>query len=387
MTNDDRVDPVVFAERTLALLDTGSFTMSYKYAVLLGLVDCCLEQLSETGQPPATVRASAVADKVLELYWRQATPFPRGNVPRVLSQRPERRKLDLVARIAEFRQHVRFELPLHRARHADPRAFDALRDRVYVTVVRMPLPKLQRMNADDPFGDGFMYRIGWPDQVSAARVRRPDFDDRIHFKPGVAEALLRVSGIIRPIVQRQWAAFVARRNADVLDDLMLDEFLFDAERVSLDRVRAPLVELQHGGCFYCQQPLRRRTDVDHFLPWSRSTDDGLDNLVAAHAGCNNAKRASLAAGVHLQRWLERGEHHAASLASIADATPWPRDARRTHAVARALYLYQAPGTSLWLAPDAYDRADAGELQRLLLPSGAHALAADEPPDYVVTREP
>ena len=36
-------DTIAFAERVLTLLDDGSFTATYKYAVLLGLTDLCLE--------------------------------------------------------------------------------------------------------------------------------------------------------------------------------------------------------------------------------------------------------------------------------------------------------------------------------------------------------
>lgn len=62
MTNDDRIDPVDFAERMLALLDIGSFTMSYKRAVLLGLLDCRLEGLSQAGEPPSALPGRSVGD-------------------------------------------------------------------------------------------------------------------------------------------------------------------------------------------------------------------------------------------------------------------------------------------------------------------------------------
>src|SRR5205823_5825838 len=67
-------------------------------------------------------------------------------------------------------------------------------------------------------------------------------------------------------------------------------FLFGAERVPLERVRGPIIELREGRCFYCAERLASRAgqtpDVDHFIPWSRYPDDGLENLVVAHARCN-----------------------------------------------------------------------------------------------------
>lgn len=85
-------------------------------------------------------------------------------------------------RIAEFRRAVGFEFGTDAARRRDPAGFAELLDRVPVPVIRLPLPKLQRVGRSDPFGAGFLYRIGWADEVSASRVRRTDFDDRIHLR-------------------------------------------------------------------------------------------------------------------------------------------------------------------------------------------------------------
>jgi 5-methylcytosine-specific restriction endonuclease McrA len=98
---------------------------------------------------------------------------------------------------------------------------------------------------------------------------------------------------------------VAAENPRLVDADRLTDFLFGAERISLDRVRGPLREAQEGQCFYCADRLPPKCDVDHFIPWSRHPDNTLDNLVAAHTGCNSAKSASLAAAPHLRRWVER----------------------------------------------------------------------------------
>jgi hypothetical protein len=39
------------AERVLTLLDDGSFTATYKHAVLLGLIDLCMEGVSDNRHP------------------------------------------------------------------------------------------------------------------------------------------------------------------------------------------------------------------------------------------------------------------------------------------------------------------------------------------------
>ena len=44
-------DAIGFAARVVALLDEGAFTATYKYAVLLGLLDVVLERTSATCSP------------------------------------------------------------------------------------------------------------------------------------------------------------------------------------------------------------------------------------------------------------------------------------------------------------------------------------------------
>lgn len=64
-----RDDAIALAERILQLLDQGSFVSTYKYAVLLGLLDLCLERTSPDGTPPAELTTRELAEKVIELYW------------------------------------------------------------------------------------------------------------------------------------------------------------------------------------------------------------------------------------------------------------------------------------------------------------------------------
>lgn len=86
---------------------------------------------------------------------------------------------------------------------------------------------------------------------------------------------------------------VAQRNSDLVGSDRLQKFLFGAERIGLDRVRMPLADAQDRECFCRTGRLVRRWEVDHFIRWSRHPDNSLDNLVAAHSSCNNAKFASL----------------------------------------------------------------------------------------------
>src|SRR6185369_868992 len=68
-------DAIGFAEKVLELLDEGRYTATYKYAVLLALIDLCLEGTQASGAPPEMVTTRQLADKVLEIYWPHTVPF------------------------------------------------------------------------------------------------------------------------------------------------------------------------------------------------------------------------------------------------------------------------------------------------------------------------
>ena len=65
--------------------------------------------------------------------------------------------------------------------------------------------------------------------------------------------------------------------------------------------------------------------MDHFVPWSRYPDDGLDNFVVADKRCNGDKSSSLAAGEHLSKWVVRvkdGSPLASQLDDVARGAGW-----------------------------------------------------------------
>ena len=87
------------------------------------------------------------------------------------------------------------------------------------------------------------------------------------------------------------------------------------------------------------------------MPWSRYSDDGLDNLVVADNGCNGLKSSSLAATEHLVRWTQRFSEDSRlyeQLVDLARLTTWDRHAARSLSVARAIYLRLPDDARLWL---------------------------------------
>ena len=70
--------PLALAERILELLDQGRFTATYKYAVLLALLDLCLENAARDGAAPDLLTTRQLAVKIVELYWPHTRPWATG---------------------------------------------------------------------------------------------------------------------------------------------------------------------------------------------------------------------------------------------------------------------------------------------------------------------
>lgn len=354
-----------FAERVIALVDAGRKSATYKLAALLAVIDLTAERTTPATGPPDVLSGREVAQRVIELYWPQTAVYgiDATGQPSTLRQSPQN---DIPAKLAAWRSRhgLAAGAPLSDARAVDPTGWRTLEADLVAVVIGMPLAKLQRFGGDSrsAIEDRFIYQFGWRDEVKRPTVDRADFDDRLHLQPGVGRWLVQLAPLLRPLIEAKWVDLVARQNPDLVDRRRLDDFLFGAGRISLDRVRQPLHDLQRGLCFYCRQPAQR-PQVDHFLPWSRHPDNHLDNLVAAHAACNNAKSASIASQAHLEQWVARLDQP--EVAAIATHTGWPRRRDRTLGAVNATYLWLPPGTRLWVSGPDYEPLDPATIRRTL----------------------
>lgn len=360
LTDHDSTDnPIAFAEKLLSLLDQGRFVATYKFAVLLALVDACLASTLPGGEAPREVTAGQLAERVVELYWRHTAPFDTRTGPAaagaavdpLVLRQNNGGQAEIVSLIRRFRERAGADpsLPLGRARIDEPEAFASLVRSVEWKLVEMPLPRLQLVG--DRL-DAFVYEIGWDERVTRAQFESPGFDSRLRLVGRAGDHLVRLAPLIRPLVEGRWALMVARLNPRETDEARLHAFLFGTERSSLEPVRAPLRELQDGRCFYCGSRLGARADVDHFVPWSRFHENAVENLVVACPACNGAKRDFLAAGLHVARWAERarpGSSPAGQLREIAAAARWESAPGRIAGVARATYLRLPDDALLWVA--------------------------------------
>lgn len=374
----DPASALRIAEHIVTLLDQGAYESTYKHAVLAAMLDLCLERTDRVGHPPDSITTRQLAEKVIALYWPQTRPWGQGGDRGILAQSSQgKRELGgakIVRRIVELRRVYEAgsgeRSRLDRVKQARPDDYERLVRVVERTLILMPLPKLQRVGGEDT---GWLYAINWDDGAAAPAPRTltaylsgrcTGFDNQIRFKPGVPEALVRLHGILRPFVEHRWAGKVAAIND--LDERQLPGFLFGCDRTSLTPVRAPLVELQRGVCFYCDRPMRAATaHVDHFIPWARRADNGLHNLVATHGRCNLAKRDFLAGVGHVERWRARAVDQSVALSQIAAELCWGTGEHRIVGVARALYLGLPDNARLWLAANDFEQPDAPALRAAL----------------------
>jgi 5-methylcytosine-specific restriction endonuclease McrA len=335
---DDNSDAAIsFVEKLLVLLDEGAFTATYKYAVLLALIDLCMERAAPDGGTPARLPTAAIAEKVVALYWPHSSLF-RGTGGAVVLRQNSGGQAAILSAIMHLRERLgsRTATTAGQARTADPDSFAALVRDVEWKLVQMPLPRLQQFgNGYDPF----LYDIDW-----TTDVRRSDFvggahDFAVRLRPGVGGHLVRLNGLLRPLIKRQWADLVTRFNRDAVEESTLEEFLFGMPRRPTGGLLRGLRELQANRCFYCQGTMRHALDIDHFIPWARHPDDAIHNLVVAHRLCNNSKRDFLAAAPHVARWSQRLRGPTGQqLHQLAIEQRWASHLATSRNVARAIYL-------------------------------------------------
>ncbi len=357
---------VRFLEKLQRLLAEGVFTSTYKFAVLLGLTQLSVEHCAASKTEGVAFTTRQLAEQTISLYWPQVVPYaPRAHGSAGILFQNKPRQAAIVTSVSRFQGKsvgtAASPTHLHALSRQREREFKRLLDRVEWKLIEMPLPRLQQL----PSGtDEFIYTVHWSindveprggrlkKEVRAyQRQLKSDFDNRILMKPGVLETLALLHGIVRDLVEARWVRMVRQLNPSVREEPDLHDHLFGPRRATLACIRDPLLALQGHRCFYCLGRLVK-PEVDHFLPWSQSHNDRIENLVAACARCNGAKREHLASEGHLECWLQRldpAESLLQSMLNMALEIGWPYGPHASLSLARLLYQHYPGGAQLWHA--------------------------------------
>jgi hypothetical protein len=327
-------------ERLLRVIDEGRRTATYKLALLASLIDAVA-----LTSGASTLPTRLIAERVLALYYPQTRVYvAHDGVARELRQISMKSSPVLRAVL-----RLRLAGDAARCRSVDdtslrvPGVYHEVLDEVETTFVRYPIPLLQVVGtAVVPF----LYEVDWPEGTSVRKLRAEGRDE-LRLLPGIADRLIVLGPMLRPLIELHWARDVARWTGVSLEDTALQEHLFGAERVALPSALVEeLRSIQGSRCFYCDEVLIGRGHVDHFLAWSRWPNDAIENLVLADR-CNLAKSDHLVAAQHLDHWADHVRSYAARLAASATAARWSSNPTRSLALVRSTYAHVAPGTPLW----------------------------------------
>jgi 5-methylcytosine-specific restriction endonuclease McrA len=314
-------EQVQFLRDIQRLLAEGSFVASYKFALLHALADLAVLKGEDSGAP-LDLATKDIAAKFVELYWRQCRPFQPGPAASgLVLQQNTGKQASIIAQIVEAQEAC--GASLFRLRQVASNRWAQLVSEVDQVVRTMPLWKLQTVGEERL---DFLYE-------------NLDRGSCIVLKPGVAYCLRAFYELLRDLIQGAWVRFVQKLNANRLGNLTdLGTFLFGQERASLEVYRPILLDVQRGVCLYCQKPLPKQSQIDHFIPWSRYTADLGHNFVLAHKKCNGAKSDYLAAEKHLAAWSERNRLHQEELDSRLREAALPSD--RSASIQIAKWVYQ-----------------------------------------------
>lgn len=354
---DTSADTIAFAEKVFAILNEGHKSATYKYAVLMGLLDLCCEYHDDHGFPPQSVTTAQLARKVLEYYWPQSMPFPETRRP-LRQYSVKTQQAEIISLIwKKRREHAAAVKTPHQLERHEERAFNSLLRAIERTIVQEPLPRLHNASSVDR---PFIYSIWWRKEVPMREFRAGS--NLIHFIDGAERHLVKLRGLLRPMLQQEWTRWVSA-NTGVQDKL--GKYLFPESRVPLDKLRGPLLDLQDDRCFYCGGKVRKDPAVDHFLPWARTHNDNLGNLVVAHSKCNLSKSDYYASSDHLKEWVARLRGRADDLKTISEDAYWPFDGRASLGLARGIYLNLPGGVRLWRAKKEFEDYERKTVARAL----------------------
>jgi 5-methylcytosine-specific restriction endonuclease McrA len=357
---------IVFLEALQRLLAGGDFTSTYKFAVLIGLIELSARYPAPSPELSHAFTTRQLAEQVIRLYWPQVRPFTPNSkgAPRLLRQN-QGGQAAIVSAIHRFQQSLLGERipPTHLdgLSQAHPGAYERLVRSVEWKLIEMPLPRLQEISRQT---HEFIYSIGWT-KIDVEPYGGPlkkivhayqsgeqtAFDNRVLMKPGVVNTLRRLRSITRDLVEARWVLKVQQIDPELKKDFSLRDHLFGLDRRNLTPVRRSLVRLQGGSCFYCGKQTRTH-EVDHFLPYSLSRIDFIENLVASCGPCNSAKSAHLPAEQHVVRWVDRIRPNGATLIElqrVSEEAGWVSGPCSSLRLARLLYGQHPLDAGLWRA--------------------------------------
>jgi 5-methylcytosine-specific restriction endonuclease McrA len=319
---------LLFLQKFQRLLDEGKTVSTYKFALLASIADIAIEN-GDVGNGRLTISSNQIAEKFIQLYWRQSLPFPSNGEILAANNGKQAAIINQIID-AQTTHGTLARLTM------DAASWTNLAKSVARVITVMPLWKLQTVGSNTI--DDFLY----------PNIGR---GSHIELKEGVAYTLRRFHPQLTNMIHGSWIRWVRRHkhNQSILGETVdLGDFLFGSERSSLTHFVPLLQEIQKGSCFYCRSKIKGTGDVDHFIPWSQYPVDRGHNFVLTHAACNRSKSDMLASTDHLNKWVERNNDQEKILTDYFDRHQIHHDLDASSATAQWAYeRAEQIGSYLW----------------------------------------
>ena len=342
MAMQQQLDFIAYIQRMLV---DGDFSATYKFALLHALADISIEKQQLDPNAQLQITFDELVEKFITLYWHQASPF--GAIGNNRDQ--------LLLQNTNSKKQAKIITTLHDAKLNNINSVSQLkkcsdwkniRRTTLQTIKDGPLWLLQKLNGKE---ECFLY----------PHVKGLQY---ITLNAGIASCFRRFYDLVVYLAKNAWLQKIQSikyNQAIIGPQSQLHDFLFGFDRNALNKAKPILIELQRGHCFYCQKALNSKTEVDHFIPFTRYANDLGHNFVAAHSKCNNSKRDFLAAQDHRERWQEQNlvvhnQHITNELSDYFNC-----DAEKSRSVSDWAYqVAQANSAKLWASINSFEFAES-----------------------------
>ncbi len=340
ISSNQQIDFIAYIQR---LLVEGEFNATYKYALLHALADICIETpLMDDPNHQLKIPISMIVEKFITIYWQHALPFNtvENSMNTLLHQNVGKQSVIITE--------------LNRCHNLNIKNINKLKQSdnwsaIYKSTLRVikegPLWRLQLLAKKE---DCFLY----PHNKGSSFIT---------LNAGIAYCFRRFYELVIQVSRNAWIGKIQSIPANqqiIGKQSQLDPFLFGINRQAITKAKPILEEIQKGKCFYCQKPLTTKTEVDHFIPFAKYSNDLGHNFVAAHSSCNNNKRDYLAAFEHRDRWFEQNIiNHQKSIDDELNSY-FNCDAKRSEAVTSWAYQVAIKNKAqFWLAKGHFESAE------------------------------
>ena len=322
------------------LLVEGDFSATYKFALLHGLADICIEQLGTKikDDDPFIISIDTITEKFIELYWQHSLPFGSKEKEGLILQNGGKQAA-IITQLGDCRQQGIHSLnKLKASKHWKP-----LFSKTKQTIKTGPLWRLQILG----------------NQVEEFLYDHNEKENYIALSAGVAYCFRRFYDLVVSVSRQHWLQKIRSipANQKIIGEYgNVNEFLFGSQRNTLIKAKPVLFAIQNGNCFYCQKSIpENKGEVDHFIPWARYPSDLGHNFVLSCSACNNNKRDHLAAKPHYRRWLNQNLTQHKTLISNELSSAFVCESNRSLAVASWAYeLAIQTGAQGWVSKGCFE---------------------------------